>query len=141
MRAAAIVLFASFALSACVSSEEFYQQPFDAVEADPRPYQQVYASTLQTARSCIVTGLAGFGLAGPQQYRVDSELYSDLGYGDIEMYLEGFGRFPVWQVRMTRAASGGTEISYRISAPTDRARANEFRRISTWARGGTDCTP
>lgn len=137
MKRSSLAFAAVAALSACVSSSDFYSEPFDLVFDDPRPYQEVYATTLSTMRRCnLASGPADF--LGTSSFNLDAQLYGDLGYGEIEWYMSGVTVMRQMLTRIERH-NGGSRVSIRTANMANEAPF--LARVSHWARGGSNCAP
>jgi hypothetical protein len=135
MRTAAILLAASLSMTACVSSDDFYAEPYDLVFDDARPYQEVYATTLSTMRRCgYASGPADF--LGTAALNLDAQLYGELGYGEIEWYMSGVTIMRQMLTRIERRGTG-SRVSIRMANMANEAPS--LARMEHWTRGGTDC--
>lgn len=122
----------------CVGSAEFANEPYDDVRADPRPFQEVFASTTSIMRACgFVTSTLDF--AGTATNQVERDLYPDLGYGEITTYITGgLGSMPQLSIRI-EAADQGSVVSIRAANMISSAEARTIATWRAWTSGVQDC--
>lgn len=96
-------------------------------------YQEIYRRVSSTAKRCIS------GNAGPYtSLAVDADLYSELGYGDVQVSMINYGvRNYYWTAKIELAGANASRLTLRSgnSLGADRA----AQAVLTWADGGTDC--
>lgn len=107
-----------------------YQRQFGLAEN----YQAVYARTFEKLRQCLGGG-AGIISIPPISLEVDGQLYSDLGYGTMQVGANmPLGYEPAFQVRVDREGTGSI-VSVKSAAPGDQFPA----WAEYYARGGQVC--
>lgn len=111
-------------LAACQSQEDMDhavpQRTFTLSEG----YQTVFSRLNKSMRACDW---------GP----VDGQLYSDLGYGELTIALNGH---PYEHAKIARSGSGSiVELKSLRRAMVPNAADHAVSWMEYWARGGTDC--
>ena len=128
-----VVFAALFALSACElrSQDDFDTQPFEEEISVSRPYQEVYADVLKGARKCWRPGIM---LGTPNTSELETNLDSDLGYGEIYSYFSGLVFNPTAMVRIEKAGSG-TLVRVKTGAIAGKQLVRS--KPLMWAKGNT----
>ncbi|MDA4848020.1 hypothetical protein [Hoeflea poritis] len=130
----AIVGLCALVLSGCVSSSQ------DLVESSSNKrtftvsqnYQQVYRNISKTASQCLTRGIV---LSSQASWDVDAQLYSELGYGEIDFYLNNVGKDFYATAKVERQGSGTKVTVVSRERFKDRF-SDSFQR---WAKGSTAC--
>ncbi|MGH1355336.1 MAG: hypothetical protein ACRBBS_09680 [Thalassovita sp.] len=131
----AIALIAGVAACSLQSQSDFDSQPFELVQTVPRNYQAAYRNIVKAARECW-----GFGpivSVAPSSIELETELYPDLGYGEVYSFMSGTVFMPYALVRVEKVAEGS-----KISVKTGPQAASERLYLSPpakWAMGDMSC--
>lgn len=132
--AGAIVAF----LGACElqSQDNFDAQPFEVETIIPRNYQAAYADVVKGSRKCWGAGPRLMGL--PSALELETNLYSDLKYGEVYSYASGTVFMPQALVRIEDAA-GSAKIMVKTGPQAGKEKL--FRQPPIrWARGDISCS-
>lgn len=113
-------------LAGCVSVEEMADTPPQRVLRLSQNYQQVYAQTNRGMRNCNTGGL-----------RVDGQLYSELGYGEVTTGGNGLSsEIPFMFAKISREGNGAlVELKSMNSLRPEPA----LHWMEYWAKGGLKC--
>jgi len=130
------VLTAFALLAACTSMQEHDAKPFDTQFTVTEDYQAVYAATLRVMRQCLNPG-SGYFLS-PVTEQMSSDLYPNLGYGEITRYQANMVAVPWSTTRIARHVEG-TLVSIKTSSQARYAQRYTRAWLVYWARGGTEC--
>lgn len=100
MRYALIVLFV---LAGCsTSQEELAGKTAPVVRQYEASYQEIYRRIVNSGKRCLAASMSAYS-----SMEVDSELYPDLGYGEVSLSLVNFGtRNYYWTAKIEEADSG-----------------------------------
>jgi len=134
MRRVAIGLTLS-ALVGCSSTPEALEKSTSAVRQEKTyddNYQEVYRRLVHTARLC-----SGGSSGKYTSFELDTDLYSELGYGEVSLSLQNFGsRNYYWKAKIERAGSGS-----RLSVVSGNtlAQGAALKSVMRWADGGVGC--
>jgi len=95
-------------------------------------YQEVYRRLVRTARLCS-GGPSGRYTA----FQLSTDLYSDLGYGEVSLSLYNLGTHNFyWKAKIEKAGEG-SKLS--VVSGNSLAQASQLRSVVDWADGGTKC--
>lgn len=127
-RSVAVVPLSALALAALAACEPV--APIEAVGVQRQftlaeNYQAAFARTNTQVRRCINSDLA----------RVDGQVYSELGYAEVQATVQAFQTLPLSSIRFDDAGAS-TQVSLRIG-PRIGPKALEW--LEYWVRGGTRC--
>lgn len=137
MKVSLIIALAAFTVPACTlqSQESFDTQPYDVDVAVPRNYQAVYADVVKGAQKCW--GATPYFGTMPQSDQLQTDLYPDLGYGEVYNYASGTVFMPRVLVRIDKA---GETARVRIKTGMTAGKETTYRRPALkWASGDTSC--
>ena len=129
----------SFSLVGCVSSHDL-----DAKSSAPNKdgifiaenYQTVFARTSRMAKNCLPNGPAG--LLSPVTDVVESNLYNELGYGEIKNYQRNITIIPWVNARINKS-NNGTIVTVNTANMIDYAQNKTKNNIIDWAKGKNEC--
>lgn len=125
------------ALVGCATYGDVSVGPPAAVVDLPMNYQAVYANALHTMRTCMNPGMTV--IPGATSVKIEADLFSDLGYGEITVGLSG-GMPDTFSVTRIEKTASGSRLSIwsgnMLPAPAARDRA----WIVSWAKGGKSCS-
>lgn len=124
------------ALSACTTMEAQDAKPYAVTFEVQESYQAVYARTLHAMRRCLNPG-SGY-LFSPVSEQMDSQLYPDLGYGELTRYQANVSAIPWSTTRMARQGNA-TVVSIKTSSQAEYAQRQSLAWLGYWAKGGTTC--
>jgi hypothetical protein len=103
------------------------------VQAYPDNYQEVYRRASSTAKRCIARNVGSYA-----SMAVDSDLYSDLGYGEITVSLINWGvRNYYFSARIERV---GTGSRMTIRSGNTLAAETNTNAMLRWASGDQSCS-
>lgn len=122
------VIAAAAVLAGCTTQATLDAAPVARSVVLAENYQAVYARLNKMTRSCNVS-----------PFQVDGQLYSDLGYGEVQMFAAGFaGSRPYLDAKVFRRGDGAfVEIKSLHPASAE----NGARWMEYWAKGGSQCMP
>lgn len=132
-------LFATFlvVLGACTTTlEELESNPSTLTKTVQfqQNYQTVYRNLATTARRCQTVILT----AGAAM-EIDSELYSDLGFGEVANRLSNWGTNTYyWRAKIERTGPNSSRMTGWSGSTVNNSVALE--RIFAWASGDQNCT-
>lgn len=98
----------------------------------PANYQEVYRNIATVARNCWV---GGFLLSPQAQRNVDADLFSDLGRGEVTIWMSNIGRNVYAHADIERADGGSRVTVYTYFSSWD----SIGPRMEKWAKGEADC--
>ncbi|TWD58088.1 hypothetical protein FB480_101843 [Agrobacterium vitis] len=129
------IISALLALSSCSSSPEALEKSPDAVRQEKTysaNYQEVYRRLVGTARRC-----AGVGNGMYTSFQVDSDLFSELGYGEVAFSLQDMGaRNYYWKAKIQKEGNG-SKLS--VVSGNTLAKNRTLRDVVRWADGDSNC--
>lgn len=129
---AATIIMVLLAGCAAQSVDEIKQKPSKVhVFSRAANYQEIYRSIAQTARTCW----AGTQLS-PAQTLVDTDLYSELGKGEITMWMSHLGPSIYLHALIQKKADALTEVTVYTFYSTWDVMGPKLER---WADGSRDC--
>lgn len=120
-------------LAGCSPTTRDLEESSTAVRQDKtysESYQEVYRRLYTTATACQ-------SLGGSAEFRVDGQLYSELGFGEITMsMLSIYGSNFYWKARVDRSDKGS-----RLSVVSGNtlAKKRTLSDVIRWADGETAC--
>jgi hypothetical protein len=95
-------------------------------------YQEIYRRVSTTAKRCFAGNIGAHA-----SMAVDADLYSDLGYGEINTSLINWGtRNYYWTARIERNGTGSKMI---LRSGNTLASERTTGTVLGWANGGSDC--
>ncbi len=103
------------------------------VQTYPDNYQEIYRRVSTTAKRCFETSLGAFA-----SISVDSELYSELGYGEMTLSLIDWGvRDYYLSVRVEKQPTGS-----KLTVRSGNTLASNLYKslVLSWAGGNQSCT-
>lgn len=125
----------SLIIAGCSSTPEALEKSEGAARAEKtyaENYQEVYRRLSSTARRC-----SGGSSGKYTSFELDSELYNELGYGEVTLSLSNFGaRNYYWKAKVTKTGSGALVTAV---AGNTLAKNVDLRRVMRWADGDTGC--
>jgi len=130
-------LVAATLLAGCMSSPEQLEQRADThtLEVDiKRNYQIAYRDLSKTARRC----LAGLNFLATTHI-VDSELYSELGYGEVVHRLNNWGVASYyWKAEIRKTGARSSRLIVWSGGATLHKEGNADS-VARWAQGDARC--
>lgn len=118
----------ALALAGCANSVAGLQEHGTTEARFPENYQEVYRRVVTMARQCqqaeVVVGIGS--------YKIDAQLYSELGYGEVTYALSNFQQN---YYAAAKIAKDGTGTKMTISSVVEGFKAPWLR----WAAGATTC--
>ena len=103
------------------------------VRTYPENYQEIYRRVSSNAKRCYAGNVGAYS-----SFAVDSELYPDLGYGELTLSLINYGsRNYYLSVRVEKNGSSGAKLTAR--AGNTLAADRRIEEILNFASGGQDC--
>ncbi|SOC45730.1 hypothetical protein SAMN05892877_117119 [Rhizobium subbaraonis] len=132
-RFSAVVVIAT--LAGCSSTPEALEQSKSADRTEKvfsENYQEVYRRLVRTARLCSGGNSGRF-----TSFELDTELYSELGYGEVTLSLQNMGtRNYYWKAKVEKAGSGS-----RLSVVSGNTLAQDsmLKTVVGWAEGNEKC--
>jgi len=130
-RAAAVIV--AFSMTSCSTA------PAD-LEAKSAPIVRTYGENYQEIYRRVSTALKRCGTTSLNAYAsmaADSELYPDLGYGEVSYSLINWGVRNYYMTAKIEKAAAGSKITVR--AGNSIAPEQAVRTILRWASGDQDC--
>jgi hypothetical protein len=133
MKVIAVVIGFSVFLAGCSSTPadlEAKAQP--TIQNFNENYQEIYRRTSSTAKRCIAGNVSAYA-----SMAVDTELYSDLGYGEMTVSLINWGtRNYFVSARIEKAQPGARLI---VRAGNTLGAENFIQSVLRWANGDPNC--
>lgn len=130
MKWSAATVAVALMLAACSTTPTELEQK--AEQLYPDNYQEIYRRVSTTAKRCMATNLTGYA-----SMAVDSELYSELGYGEISVSLINVGvRNYYVSARIEKQPKGSRMVLRVQNTLPGRQYAEMFQR---WATGDQNC--
>lgn len=125
----------SMALAGCISTAKELQSQSEhrATVERAENYQAVYKHVLDRARECL-----DLGGTLTSSNKLDGQLYSDLGVGELSYYLDAVVDLHFAFVQVKRAGTGAV-VEIATGSQPDWANRQLLERIKRWAEGGTSC--
>ena len=124
-------VLATIALTGCASKPpEEASKPI--VQTYAEDYQGLFQRVLTTAKRCFASK-AGLYRSGA----VDAALYSDIGYGQLTLAVNGTGSYSYYvSIRIEKQPTGS-----RLTMISDNVEASQRYRelVSGWANGDQNC--
>lgn len=124
------------ALGGCATYGDYRDKPANVEVKIDRNYQAVYAQLLSSMRSCLTPGAQILFSASSSS--LDSDLYPDLGYGEIVYGLSGIVPDTLAVARVTKDGAG-TVLSIKTGNMIPSAATRSQSWLVYWAKGGTAC--
>jgi hypothetical protein len=104
-----------------------------AVQPFSENYQEIYRRAAGTAKRCIAGNVGAYA-----SMAVDTELYSDLGYGEITVSMINWGaRNYYLSARIEKAQQSGSKVVVRTGNTL--GADNLSRSLMRWSAGETEC--
>lgn len=120
-------------LTGCTSTPaEIESKTAATVKTYAQNYQEIYRNTSGTARRCFAQNLNG-----QASLVVDSELYSDLGYGEVSMSIINWGYRDYYFTAKIEKAGAGARMTARPGPAL--GSGNFFDKLLRWAEGDQAC--
>lgn len=123
------------ALVGCSSTPEELDKSTSAARTTKKyseNYQEVYRRLVRTARLCS-GGPAGKRTA----FQLATDLYSDLGYGELSLSLYNYGTHNFyWKAKIEK---DGTGSKLTVVSGNTLAQNSQLNSIVRWADGGEGC--
>jgi hypothetical protein len=95
-------------------------------------YQEIYRRVSGTAKRCLAGNMSAYA-----SMAVDSELYSELGYGEVQLSLINMGTRNYYVSARIEKAPTGSKMTVRSGNTI--ANNVHLNRFLAWASGGQDC--
>lgn len=106
-------------------------EPFTKIY--PENYQEIFRRISSQAKICTAS-VTGFTTAAAS---VDSQLYPDLGYGEISISMDNWSvKNYYWTAKIEKDGQGSRVI---MNAGNSLAAGDYLRRAQAWAGGSTNC--
>lgn len=131
---AAAVASASLLLIGCSSTPaELEGKATPIVQTYPENYQEIYRRVSTAAKQCVTQSMSVYS-----HMRISSELYSDLGYGEISASSQSaLGSSAVyWSARIDRE---GKTSKLTLRSPNTVTPEQSSEPVLRWAKGDTNC--
>jgi hypothetical protein len=128
-----VVPIMAMLVSACSSTPADLEQKAEPVTRSfAESYQEIYRRVSGPARRCFAGNVGAYA-----SFAVDSDLYSDLGHGEITLSLINWGtRNYYMSTKIERADSGST---LTVRAGNTLAAGNAIENVLRWAGGDSAC--
>lgn len=103
-----------------------------SVQVYPENYQEIYRRVSSTAKRCFAGNVGAYA-----SFAVDSELYSELGYGETTLSLINYGTRNYYLSVRVEKQPQGSRMTVRSGNTLAAARYKSL--VSAWAGGNQDC--
>ena len=120
--------FLALVLVAACSTAAMNSKPYDHSDVVSRNYQAAFADTLRSVKAC---------LNGDKTWIIESELYPDLGYGEISVVGSAIN-FVFVDIKISKTESGGL-LEAKFGGPNKSGNDGVFDWITYWSKGGRAC--
>ncbi|MGZ2429566.1 hypothetical protein [Rhizobium redzepovicii] len=129
-------LIACLLLAGCsTSTQDLESKPSTTVSTFSYPdnYQLIFKRVSDEAKRCGIGNL----LLSQASLQVDSQLYNELGYGEVSQSMINVGvRNFYWKAKIERAGVGSKMTVYSGNTLNNGA---AIKRVSAWADGNHGC--
>jgi hypothetical protein len=95
-------------------------------------YQEIYRRVSGTAKRCLAGNMSAYA-----SMAVDSELYSELGYGEVQLSLINIGVRNYYVAARIEKTPTGSKMTVRSGNTIDNS--VHLNRFLAWASGSQDC--
>lgn len=132
----AAALSGALLLAACSTTPQALETA-DATQSTTRTYgqnyQEIYRRVVSTATRCSAGNISAYA-----SFAVDSQLYSELGYGEVSTSLINWGvRNYYWKAKIEKAPGGGSTM--HLYSGNTLNNATMLNKVVGWADGDTNC--
>ena len=131
-RFAFMAAIVGISIAACSTTpQDLQSKSAPLVVSFPENYQEIYRRIVGEARRCL-----GRNIERETTYEVDTDLYSDLGYGEVSWSLNSLARNYYMTAKVER---DGTGSRLTVHAGNQAISDSVRQQVVDWARGGTGC--
>lgn len=132
--ASAACVVASLLLAGCSTTPaDLEAKATPITQSFSENYQEIYRRAAGTAKRCMASSMGPYA-----SMAVDTELYPDLGYGEITVSLINWGvRNYYLSARIEKAKTGSVVIA---KSGNSIGADNLAQAVMRWAEGGQDCS-
>jgi hypothetical protein len=124
-------------LAGCAASKQDLRQSQNTrTEYFDQNYQALYKTVLDQMQTCWHTGL--MMPLSPVRMQIKSELYPDLGLGEISYYQSNLGDIHYHLVEV-RKKGDGSELTVFTGRKLAHVNQRELETYFAWARGSKSC--
>lgn len=132
-----LMVLVSTVLTGCaVSKQDLKQSPTTRTEYFDQNYQALYKTILDQMEECWATGLVMF--LSPVRMEIKSQLYPDLGLGEISYYQSNIGDIHYHLVEV-RKKGDGSDLTVFTGHKLEHINKRELEIYFAWARGSNSC--
>jgi hypothetical protein len=126
-------LVIALGLAGCSSTPaELEAKSTPLVQTYPDNYQEIYRRVSTTAKRCFATNMGAYA-----SMAVDSELYSELGYGELTLSLIDMGIRNYYPSVRIEKQSAGSKLTVRSGNTPASERYKSL--VLSWAGGDQNC--
>lgn len=137
IRSVVILIGMAFGVSCSTTPDNLEQKASTrtATYAYAENYQEIYRRIVMTAKRCVEGGSAT--ILSTAESKVDGELYSELGYGEIVYYFKSaFVTNYFWKAKIER---NGTGARVTVASGNTVNNGMWLDRVKRWADGDGAC--